>query len=124
MEKQGDTPNEYTTYGWINAAMLVEGLKAAGPNFTQAKVIEASNSGKMDRYTAGGLTAPLDWSRQHVAPTPDDRAAHGNRPDCFALLQVQKDRTFKVVGGTEDKPWICFPGENSDWAEPTPTNFK
>ena len=29
MDKQGDTPNEYTTYGWINAAMLVEGLKAA-----------------------------------------------------------------------------------------------
>ena len=28
MEKQGDTPNEYTTYGWINAAMLDEGLKA------------------------------------------------------------------------------------------------
>ena len=28
MQKQGDTPNEYTTYGWINAAMLVEGIRA------------------------------------------------------------------------------------------------
>jgi hypothetical protein len=124
MGKTGSKISEISMRGWIGADEAYTGLKLAGPNFTQAKVIEASNSGKMDRYTAGGLMSPLDWSRQHVAPTPDDRAAHGNRPDCFALVQVQKDRTFKVVGGTPDKPWLCFPGENSDWAEPEPMNFK
>ncbi len=52
MKKQGDTPTENTTYGWINAAMLVEGLKAAGPHFTQAKVVAALN--KMTNDTAAG----------------------------------------------------------------------
>ena len=121
----GACGRRYTTFERVdNAGLQVVKRSGGRMPYDRAKVIAASNSGKMDRYTAGGLLAPLDWSRQHVAPTPTDRAAHGNRPDCFALVQVQKDRTFKVVGGTGDKPWICFPGENSNWAEPTPTNFK
>ena len=68
MEKQGDTPNEYTTYGWINAAMLDEGLKGAGPNFTQAKVVAALN--KMKNDTAGGMIPGIDWTTQHTETHP------------------------------------------------------
>jgi len=124
MQKTGSKITEISMRGWIGADEAYTGLKLAGSNFTQAKVIEASNSGKMDRYTAGGLLAPIDWTRQHKAPTPEDRYTNGNRPDCFALVQVQKDRTFKVVGGSADKPWVCFDPQKTGWDDPTPINFK
>jgi len=34
-----------------------------------------------------------------------------------------KNGKFEVVGGTKDKPWVCWPGENRNWLEPTPMNF-
>lgn len=124
MQKTGSKITEISMRGWIGADEAYTGLKLAGENFDRAKVIEASNSGKMDRYTAGGLVAPIDWSRQHKAPTPEDRYTNGNRPDCFALVQVQKDDSFKVVGGSADKPWVCFDPQKTGWAEPMPMNFK
>ncbi len=97
MEKQGDTPTENTTYGWINAAMLVEGLKAAGPNFTQAKVVAALN--KMTNDTAAGMIPGIDWTTQHTDPTPP--------VSCAAYVKVVHKK-FVPTFVPKGKVYMCF----------------
>jgi ABC-type branched-subunit amino acid transport system substrate-binding protein len=97
MEKQGDTPDEYTTYGWINAAMLVEGLRGAGPNFTQQKVVAALNTMKAD--TAGGMVPPIDWTTQHTDATPP--------LGCAAFVKVVNGK-FVPTFVPKGKVFLCF----------------
>jgi branched-chain amino acid transport system substrate-binding protein len=119
MAKAGSSLTELAMIGWINADLAYTGLKAAGPNFDRAKVIAATN--KLTRFTAGGLTQPVDWSRQHVLWTDPDPATHGPAHDCIALVKVHDGR-FEVVGDRA-KPWMCWPGRTRAWSEPVPTNF-
>jgi hypothetical protein len=119
MGKSGSPINELAMIGWINADLAYQGIKAAGENFTRQSVIDATN--EMTEYTADGLIAPIDWSRQHVAPTQDDLATNGPKYDCYALVQV-KDGAFQMVGDAS-KPWFCWPGANRDWSEPTSMDF-
>ena len=81
--------------GWINADEFVTGLKAAGPNFTQQKVIDATN--KITNYTAGGIIPPIDWT-----------TAHQKQISCYAVLKVV-DGKFKPQYGKKGKPFLCFP---------------
>ncbi len=108
MKKQGDTPNEYTTYGWINAAMLVEGLRGAGANFTQQKVVDALNKLKND--TAGGMLSGIDWTTQHT----DSRPPVG----CDALVKVQ-NKQFVPVYVPKGKAFICFKEGDTPDSKPT-----
>jgi branched-chain amino acid transport system substrate-binding protein len=108
MKKQGDTPNELTTYGWINAAMLVEGLRAAGPNFTQKKVVDALNKMKAD--TAGGMIPPIDWTTQHTETQPPE--------GCTALVKV-KDGKFVPAFTPSDKNYLCFERDATLDSKPT-----
>ena len=121
MAKDGKAETELAMDGWINADLAYQGLVAAGPNFDRAKVIEGSNT-KLTNFTAGGLVAPIDWSRQHEAPTEDDIASHGAKQDCVALVTVGAGSKFQMVGDPA-KPWSCWPGNTRDWSEPVPTNF-
>jgi branched-chain amino acid transport system substrate-binding protein len=121
MKETGADITEMSMYGWINADEAYTGLKLAGPEFDRAKVIEASNT-EMTAYTAGGLVPPIDFSRQHEAPTEADPATHGNHPDCGVLLQVH-DGEMSVVGD-EAKPWNCWPADTRDWSEPEHMTFK
>jgi len=97
MEKRGKTPSEQGLAGWTNATLFVEGLKAAGENFTQKKVVDAIN--KITDFTANGIVSEQDWTKAHAA----DPAADG----CTALLQVQNGE-FVPVFGEEGKPFLCF----------------
>ena len=97
MQKQGDKPDEYTTYGWINGVQLVEGLKGAGPNFTRAKVIGALNKIKSD--TGGGLLPGIDWTTQHTQ-------IH-SPVDCRALVKVDGSK-FVPAFVPKGKPFLCF----------------
>jgi hypothetical protein len=72
----------------------VTGLKAAGPDFTRQKVIDAIN--QMTDYTANGLVPPIDWT-----------TAHEDDQDCMALLKIV-DGKFKPVFGKKGKPFLCF----------------
>ena len=108
LKKQGVTPNEYTTYGWINAAMLLEGLKGAGPNFTQKKVVDALN--KLTNDTAGGLLDGIDWTTQHVETrTPES---------CAAYVKVV-DSKFVPVFVPKGKPFLCFKQDQGVNVPPT-----
>ena len=97
MNRQGDAPNEYTTYGWINGAMLLEGLKGAGPNFTQQKVIDALNTLKAD--TGGGLLPGIDWTTQHTETRPP--------VGCAAFVKVTGTK-FVPAFVPKGKPFLCF----------------
>jgi hypothetical protein len=120
MKNTGSAISELAMYGWINADLAYQGIKAAGPTFDRASVIAATN--KMTAYTAGGLTAPVDWSRQHVAPTEADPATHGGAYDCFSFVRIVQG-TFKLVGDPK-KPFLCWDGTNRSWSAPTDMNFK
>ena len=120
MAKNGSTLTEMAMDGWINADLAYQGIKAAGPNFTAASVIDATN--KLTAYTADGLVQPIDWSRQHDAATPTDPATHGPKYDCIPLVRV-KAGTFHVVGDPA-KPFTCWPGQTSAWSAPKAMNFQ
>ncbi len=98
MKKQGDTPTENTTYGWINAAMLVEGLRAAGPEFTQEKVVAELN--QLTNDTAGGMIPGIDWTTQHTETRPP--------LGCAAYVKVVKGK-FVPTFVPKGKVYTCFP---------------
>lgn len=120
MKKTGSQMSEPAMVGWIDADLAYQGLKAAGPKFDRAKVIAATN--KMTDYDAHGLIIPIDWSRQHDAPTEADPATHGYAQECWTYVKVH-DGKFAVVGD-KAKPWSCWDGTNRDWGKPEPTDFR
>jgi branched-chain amino acid transport system substrate-binding protein len=97
MEERDKTPSEQGLAGWINATLFVEGLKAAGEDFTQKKLVDAIN--EMTDFTANGILALQDWTKAHAA-NPEDAG-------CTALLRVQEGE-FVPVFGQEGKPFVCF----------------
>src|SRR5260370_18253627 len=87
MKKGGFAQNENSMAGWINADQFVTGLKAAGPDFTRQKVVDAINAEKS--YTANGLLSPIDWSVAHMADQPDG---------CTVLSKVDNGKFFPSSG--------------------------
>lgn len=120
MEETGAEPTEPAMQGWINADLAYQGMLAAGADFDRAGVIAATN--EITDYSAGGLINPIDWSRQHTAPTQDDPATNGYAQECYSYVQVTGGE-FEVVGDPE-KPWSCWDGTTRDWADPEATNFE
>jgi branched-chain amino acid transport system substrate-binding protein len=95
MHKLGKPVNELALAGWINADLLYKGIKAAGPNFTQASVIRAIN--EFNGYTADGIRPPINWS------------FGGHRPGaeaCAAFVAVVKGK-FVPQFGKPGQPFIC-----------------
>jgi branched-chain amino acid transport system substrate-binding protein len=96
-KKSGSPQNENALAGWINADLLYEGLKAASPNFSRQKVIDAIN--KMTDYTAGGILGGVNWQIQHT---------HENPLTCQVISKVHNG-TFAPSFGTDTQPFVCFP---------------
>lgn len=117
--KVGAEPTELAMVGWINAATAFDGLLAAGPDFNRQKVIDATNT--FTAYTAGGLAAPIDWTRQHVPPTPGN-PSEGSVQECFAPVKIVTGK-FQTVGSA-DKPFICWSNQTDAWSEPTQQSFQ
>jgi len=120
VDAHGGPVAEQTMIGWINADLLVEGLRAAGPDFDQAAVIETINT-EFTAYSASGLINPIDWSRQHEAPTEDDRVTNGYEQECFTLVEMQGG-AFETVPDPST-PWLCWDNADRSWSEPVPTDF-
>lgn len=85
---------EQVLAGWIDADLLVTGLKAAGPNPTRQKVIDGLNA--IGDYTANGIEPPIDWRIQHTGQNPTD---------CDAFLQVQHGKFVPLF----TQPFVCYP---------------
>jgi ABC-type branched-subunit amino acid transport system substrate-binding protein len=96
MDKTGGPKNEHSLSGWINADLFYQGLKAAGPDFTRQKIVDAIN--QMTNYTADGLLGGIDWTRQH---TGDPQL------DCTVLSKVHNNK-FVPAFGQPGKPFVCY----------------
>jgi ABC-type branched-subunit amino acid transport system substrate-binding protein len=96
IQEVGGTPGENSIVGWLNAALLVEGLRQAGPEFTQQKVIDAINADT--NWTADGFITGVDWTR-----------AHNRRDDvtCTPIVKVEASK-FVPQTGADGKPFACF----------------
>jgi ABC-type branched-subunit amino acid transport system substrate-binding protein len=95
IKKAGGARNEHSLDGWLNADLFVTGLKAAGPDFTQQKVVDAIN--KITDYRAQGLLPGVDWT-----------VAHEQDPACYSMMKIVKG-SFKPMFGKPGKPFICLP---------------
>lgn len=97
MNKGKYKKNEVSMQGWIGAAMLHDGLKAAGPQFTRRKVIDALNA--MTDQNLGGLIPARDWTTEHDIT---DGIA------CQAYVKID-DGGFKPIFTEPGKPFMCLP---------------
>jgi hypothetical protein len=95
-KKTGAPTTENSLAGWTNADLFYQGLKAAGPDFTRQKVVDAIN--QMKSYTADGIYAPIDWTIAHTQDPP---------VGCSILSKVHNG-TFVPSFGTADKPFTCL----------------
>lgn len=120
MDETGAELSELAMIGWINADLAYQGLVEAGAQFDRESVITATN--EITEYTAGGLIAPIDWSRQHEAPTNEDPVTHGAAQGCTALVRVQGG-AFELVADPA-KPFLCWDPSDQAFTEPVETNFE
>ena len=115
-----DTEIQYAMWGWLAADTAVAGLEAAGPEFSREKVVAATN--KLEDYTAGGLMPPVDWGRQHQAPTPDDPVTNAGDPLCSSYVMIGAD-DWELIGDP-DKPFLCWdPKDSEKYTEPEAMTF-
>ncbi|MHB8319501.1 MAG: ABC transporter substrate-binding protein [Acidimicrobiales bacterium] len=90
------TYDETAIQGWESAALFAAGVKAAGSNLTQQRVVALTN--KMTAFTAGGLTTPTNWTTAHTTKSG---------LSCAAFIQVQGKR-FVSVFAPGHKVFLCF----------------
>jgi ABC-type branched-subunit amino acid transport system substrate-binding protein len=102
IKKNGGTANELALAGWIDADLLVQGIKASGKNFTRQSVVD--NLNKLTDYTANGILAPVDWTVAHTADASQL---------CTAALEA-KGGKFVPILGQPGKPFVCFPNPRPD----------
>ncbi len=96
------TANEVAMEGWLDAALFVAGLRAAGPVPTQAKLLDAVNH--ITDFTGNGLITPVNWEISHSVVTS---------PTCETFVEAV-GTTFKVVFNQGHDIWVCFPLGSSD----------
>jgi branched-chain amino acid transport system substrate-binding protein len=119
MEERNQEPSEFSLAGWVNAHLFVEGLKAAGEDFTQESLVDAINS--MDEpFTAGGIMNPtIIWADTDDYP----EGAHGpalNGTACNAFVKVENGE-FVPQFGEPGSPFVCFEGNNEVDGEGVPS---
>jgi hypothetical protein len=118
MENTGSDVTELAMVGWINASLAFEGLLAAGPDFSRESVLAATNA--MTAFDAGGLINPIDWTRQHVAPTEGD-PAHDYANECSSVVHIVNG-VFETVADPAT-PWLCWPNDDDALSEPVETDL-
>jgi branched-chain amino acid transport system substrate-binding protein len=106
-------PVELTEFGWIDAMQFVDGLKGAGPEFTQQKVINYLNAQKA--YTAEGLVPPIDWTTGHIDPMKHKEVRQ--KEQCQPIMQI-KGGKFVLYKTPPDKPFTCL--DTAKGADQTP----
>jgi len=96
MKRGGFKQNENSLAGWMNADLFYRGLRAAGPEFTRQRVVDAINS--MTDYTAGGLVAGIDWTTAHSQNPPQG---------CSVVSKIEHGK-FVPTFGEPGKPFRCL----------------
>ncbi len=117
-DRIGVKVKELTAVGWQIASQLYTGLKGAGPEFSQAKVVNYLNT--LTDYTDNGFLQPLDWTKGHTDPITHPEARGGQ--ECANLTKVEGGK-FVPVYGEPGKPWVCFKTKDPTVDHPTHTSF-
>ena len=118
MKKIDKAPVEVAASGWILADELYNGLKLAGPEFTQKKVIDGLNTVK--DYSDNGFIAPIDWTI--VAPG-SGHAPGRPRSARVRELHPGEEREVRRDLGQPGKPWNCFKNNAPKLVPPTYMSF-
>jgi branched-chain amino acid transport system substrate-binding protein len=103
--------SELAGYGWIDALQMVTGLKLAGPNFSQQKVIDGLNT--QTAFDADGMIQPINWTIQHnnpVGPGGVSIAKYSGKWDCSSTVQVHNGELIPLIK-VPDKQWVCMRNE-------------
>jgi branched-chain amino acid transport system substrate-binding protein len=115
--------NELSTEGWIAANEFVTGLKLAGPDFSQQKLIDALNQDT--HFDANGMIVPIDWTIQHNDPRGPNGttiAKYASPYDCSVVVRVQGTKYVTIPQPPPGKPWVCLAGgPNAPTLTKTPT---
>jgi ABC-type branched-subunit amino acid transport system substrate-binding protein len=109
---------ELTAIGWILAGEFYAGLVGAGPEFSQAKLVNALNS--MTAFTDNGMVAPIDWTKAHIDPEKHPEALADEECGNSVIIQSGK---FVPFQSTPDKPWTCFKRDDPTVDNPTHVSF-
>ena len=111
---------EMTEQGWIAARQFVDALKAAGPDFTRANLVNAWNQQKW--YSNGGLVPPIDWTREHADPSAS--RANLSPFECQNFVRIHNGAFVGIYDDGGAKPWLCFNGQKPDeWETPVNVSF-
>jgi ABC-type branched-subunit amino acid transport system substrate-binding protein len=102
--------SELSEQGWIAAKQFVDALKAAGPNFTWANLINAWN--QQTWYSNSGMVTPIDWTFQHQDPSTG--VAARSQFECGNFLKIENGKFVGVWDDGGKKPWVCFDGKKPD----------
>lgn len=96
IDKTGGARSELSMSGWLAADLFYRGLVAAGPEFTQKKVVDAINS--FEYWTADGAIPGVDWTIAHDQRSP---------VSCGAISKISNGG-FVPQYGEPGRPFICF----------------
>jgi len=96
IDKTGGAKSELSVSGWLQADLFYRGLVAAGPEFTQQKVVDGINA--ISFWNADGAIPGVDWT-----------IAHNDIDDtgCYAISRIENS-TFVPQYAEPGKPFICF----------------
>ena len=100
------TYDEVAIQGWESAVLFAAGVKAAGSDLTQQRVVALTN--QMTDFTANGLTPPTNWENAHTRYVP---------PSCEGYIQVQGTRYVSVFAPGH-QVFFCF--DPNSVKHPTP----
>ncbi|MBF6555014.1 MAG: ABC transporter substrate-binding protein [Acidimicrobiales bacterium] len=84
--------------GWESAALLVQGIRMAGNNLTQANVINQINT--LTNFTAGGVSSTVDWTKLHTNTLT-------SFPGCSAFVKVSGTKFVPAVA-KPPQTIVCF----------------
>ena len=92
------TPSENALVGLAQRRPLRRrGLKDAGPDFDQQKVIDAIN--KITDFNADGIIYPVDWTKAHTETNDEDH-------NCQFFSEIE-DSEFVPEFTKPGKPFVC-----------------
>lgn len=92
---KGAPVDAFAMIGWTNAALFVQGLVAAGPQLTSAKLLAAIKD--VHSFDAGGLQGPVDVGTKAVS-------------NCFVIVSAN-GKKFDRVWPTQSGKIECSMGE-------------
>ena len=112
--------DELFVEGWVSAKQFYDALKATGPDFTRAKLVDAWNH-QPKPYTADGFLQPISWPKQHDSLEQVPSAAP--ELQCTNYVTVH-DGKFVPTLGEPGKPWVCFSGTDENDLTPEYHSFR